>query len=340
MPEKQGLYSPEFEHDACGMGFVSQIKGQKSHQIVEQALEVLVNLSHRGASGSEENTGDGAGILIQLPDSFLRQKMESKGIIIPEKGDYGAGMVFLPQEVEKRKKVKDLYGQDEVENAILRALSSNIPKVFLEGHTRRKKNLVNNIQWATGMELFLKIDDPWKVFLTTDHPNAGPFTAYPWIIKMLMDKNYRADYISDLHAKFDEYTDLSSLDREYSLSEIAVISRSGPAEALGLKNKGHLGVEAEADIAVYNNLEDNDIAEVFAHPAYVFKSGKMIVKNGELLNNLEIGRTLVTKPEYDQNIVELIREDFQKYYSISIDNYSVTDHYYDKIEVIPCATKE
>ncbi|MFP4021538.1 MAG: hypothetical protein ACLFUK_08030, partial [Halanaerobium sp.] len=60
MPEKQGLYSPEFEHDACGMGFVSHIKGRKSHQIVEQALEVLVNLSHRGASGSEENTGDGA----------------------------------------------------------------------------------------------------------------------------------------------------------------------------------------------------------------------------------------------------------------------------------------
>src|SRR6056297_2502625 len=108
MPEKQGLYSPEFEHDACGMGFVSHIKGQKSHQIIEQALEVLVNLSHRGASGSEENTGDGAGILIQLPDSFLRRKMESEGVTLPEKGDYGAGMVFLPQEVEKRKKVKEI----------------------------------------------------------------------------------------------------------------------------------------------------------------------------------------------------------------------------------------
>ncbi len=106
MPEKQGLYNPEFEHDACGMGFVSHIKGRKSHQIIEQALEVLVNLSHRGASGSEENTGDGAGILIQLPDSFLRQEMESKGVSIPEKGDYGAGMIFLPREKEKRTEVK------------------------------------------------------------------------------------------------------------------------------------------------------------------------------------------------------------------------------------------
>jgi formylmethanofuran dehydrogenase subunit A len=109
---------------------------------------------------------------------------------------------------------------------------------------------------------------------------------------------------------------------------------------LGLKNKGHLGVGADADIAVYNNISDNDIAEVFAHPVYVFKSGRMIVKDGELLNNLEIGRTLVTKPDYDENIIELIREDFQKYYSISIDNYSVTDNYYDKVEVIPCTTRE
>ncbi|MGM0500013.1 MAG: glutamate synthase large subunit [Bacillota bacterium] len=108
IPEKQGLYSPEFEHDACGMGFVSHIKGKKSHQIIEQALEVLVNLSHRGASGSEDNTGDGSGILIQLPDSFLRKKMKSEGILIPNKGDYGAGMIFLPREKDKRKAVKNI----------------------------------------------------------------------------------------------------------------------------------------------------------------------------------------------------------------------------------------
>lgn len=114
-PKKQGLYSPEFEHDACGMGFVSQIKGQKSHKIVEQALEVLVNLSHRGASGSEENTGDGAGILIQLPHSFLRQKMKEKGQTLPQKGNYGAGMVYLPQNKNKRKEIKRLI-EDIVKN--------------------------------------------------------------------------------------------------------------------------------------------------------------------------------------------------------------------------------
>ncbi|CCU78527.1 Glutamate synthase [NADPH] large chain [Halanaerobium saccharolyticum subsp. saccharolyticum DSM 6643] len=108
MPKKQGLYSPEFEHDACGMGFVSHIKGKKSHQIVEQALEVLVNLRHRGASGSEENTGDGAGILIQLPDSFLRHKMETTDIVLPNEGNYGVGMVFLPPQKDKREKVKKI----------------------------------------------------------------------------------------------------------------------------------------------------------------------------------------------------------------------------------------
>src|SRR6056297_1704752 len=108
MPEKQGLYSPEFEHDACGMGFVSHIKGNKSHKIVEQALEVLVNLSHRGASGSEENTGDGAGVLIQLPDDFLRQKIELKGITLPDEGDYGVGMVFLPRKQKKREIIKTI----------------------------------------------------------------------------------------------------------------------------------------------------------------------------------------------------------------------------------------
>ncbi|MCC3145623.1 glutamate synthase large subunit [Halanaerobium sp. Z-7514] len=102
MPEKQGLYSPEFEHDACGMGFVSHIKGRKSHQIVEQALEVLVNLSHRGATGSEENTGDGAGILLQIPDQFLRAKALENDFQLPELGDYGVGLVFLPPEKEKR----------------------------------------------------------------------------------------------------------------------------------------------------------------------------------------------------------------------------------------------
>ncbi len=100
IPPKQGLYDPKFEHDACGIGFVVNIKGHQSHAIVEQALTILQNLDHRGACGSEENTGDGAGILLQMPHMFFQQA--ALGFALPQPGAYGVGMMFLPPEPEAR----------------------------------------------------------------------------------------------------------------------------------------------------------------------------------------------------------------------------------------------
>src|SRR5215813_10712794 len=94
-PDAVGLYDPRHEHDACGVGFVVDIKGRKSHAIVSQALQVLKNLAHRGACGCEVNTGDGAGILMQMPDRFLRTECQTLGITLPPAGQYGAGLVFL-----------------------------------------------------------------------------------------------------------------------------------------------------------------------------------------------------------------------------------------------------
>ncbi len=102
-PEKQGLYDPAFEKDSCGVGFVAHIKGKKSHEIVSDALTVLNNLRHRGACGSEANTGDGAGILLQIPHKFLKEACHGLGIQLPDAGDYGAGMLFLPQNAADRK---------------------------------------------------------------------------------------------------------------------------------------------------------------------------------------------------------------------------------------------
>ncbi|MCZ8515696.1 glutamate synthase large subunit [Paenibacillus filicis] len=102
LPVKQGLYDPQFEHDACGIGFVAHIKGQPSHEIVLQALKVLCNLDHRGGQGSETTTGDGAGILLQIPHRYLQKACAEEGIRLPEPGRYGVGMVFLPQETELR----------------------------------------------------------------------------------------------------------------------------------------------------------------------------------------------------------------------------------------------
>src|SRR6267154_4845588 len=95
-PQKQGMYDPQYERDACGLGFVASVKGTKSHDIVVQALQVLLNLEHRGASGSEKDTGDGAGILLQTPHAFLAKECWKLGLELPARGRYGVGMVFLP----------------------------------------------------------------------------------------------------------------------------------------------------------------------------------------------------------------------------------------------------
>jgi len=109
--QRQGLYDPQYEHDACGVGFVANIKGQKSHQIVKQALQLLVNLIHRGACGCEVNTGDGAGILMQMPDRFFRQEAGRLGFALPPERGYGAGLVFLPHDPAVREHVETLFEQ-------------------------------------------------------------------------------------------------------------------------------------------------------------------------------------------------------------------------------------
>lgn len=97
VPEAQGLYDPQNEHDACGVGFVASIKGKKSHEIVKQGLKILENLDHRGAVGADPLMGDGAGILIQVPDAFYREEMAKQGVTLPPAGEYGVGMIFLPK---------------------------------------------------------------------------------------------------------------------------------------------------------------------------------------------------------------------------------------------------
>ncbi|HUP96050.1 MAG TPA: glutamate synthase large subunit [Burkholderiales bacterium] len=112
-PLPQGLYDPQHEHDACGVGFVANIKGKKSHSIIQQGLQILRNLTHRGAVGADPLAGDGAGILIQIPDGFFREEMATQGVHLPAPGQYGVGMVFLPKEPASR-----LACEYEIERAI------------------------------------------------------------------------------------------------------------------------------------------------------------------------------------------------------------------------------
>src|SRR4029078_2812721 len=120
----------------------------------------------------------------------------------------------------------------------------------------KEKNLVNAVQWAVGLELLLLIDDPWRVYLTTDHPNGAAFCRYPEIIQLLMDSEFRREQLKKLSPKALKRIVLPELDREYTLSEIAIITSAGPARALGLPQKGHLGVGADADGTVYKQKHD------------------------------------------------------------------------------------
>ena len=108
-PQAQGLYDPQREHDACGVGFIVQLKGRRSHQIVQDGLTALANLEHRGASGSEVNTGDGAGLLIQIPDAYFRHELTSQGIGLPDVGQYGVGMVFLPPDEPTARRFRGMF---------------------------------------------------------------------------------------------------------------------------------------------------------------------------------------------------------------------------------------
>ncbi|NDB01028.1 MAG: hypothetical protein EBY25_08870, partial [Betaproteobacteria bacterium] len=111
--KNQGLYDSAYEHDACGVGFVAHIRGEKSHSIVKNALKILENLDHRGAVGADKLMGDGAGILVQLPDALYRQEMAAQGVALPPPGEYGVGMIFLPKEHASR-----LACEQEMERAI------------------------------------------------------------------------------------------------------------------------------------------------------------------------------------------------------------------------------
>jgi len=184
----------------------------------------------------------------------------------------------------------------------------------------KDRNLVNAVQWAVGLELLLLIDDPWRIFLTTDHPNGGCFWRYPEIIRLLMDVEFRKAEVKKLPAKAQERIVLGDLDRQYTLSEVVIITSAGPARSLGLSQKGHLGVGADADVAIYPEKPDDGL--LFTYPRYVIKGGQIVVEEGEVRAVTE-GREFIVHPECDDTIEEFLRPLFEKVYTISFENYPV-----------------
>ncbi|MHB8969577.1 MAG: formylmethanofuran dehydrogenase subunit A [Pirellulaceae bacterium] len=197
----------------------------------------------------------------------------------------------------------------------------------------RNKSLVHSLQWAIGLEWFLLVNDPWRVVMSTDHPNGGSFLAYPQIIRLLMDRTFRQDVLKTVHPAVLERSTLKDLDREYTLSDICVITRSGPAKILGLKHKGHLGLGADADITIYTPHANKQV--MFELPRYVIKSGRILVEDCELRETYE-GKTLHVAPDFDRAIEADIADWFEQYYSIQFRNYPVSDAYLHGSEMIDC----
>lgn len=202
--------------------------------------------------------------------------------------------------------------------------------------TYRAKSKINVLQWAIGLELFLLIDDPWRVFLTTDHPNGGPFTAYPDLIALLMDKSQRDAAIEALPDDAFQSTTLKSINREYSLSEIAVITRSAPARLLGTKDRGHLAPGAVGDVAIYRDQPDR--AKMFRAATWLIKDGTVAVKDGEVLT-ARYGKTLSLAPDYDPGITSHVRDAYDARWGAPPDTFSVPENLLRErspFEVVSC----
>jgi len=203
--------------------------------------------------------------------------------------------------------------------------------------TYKRSSFVHATQWSIGLELALLIKDPWRIYMTTDHPNAAPFIFYPKIISWLVSKVAREKLLKKVSKRARHKSLLPTIDREYTFYELAVATRAGQAKSLGLRDKGHLGIGADADIAVYNfNPEQVDpskkykrVRRAFKTAAYTIKDGQIVVKDGEIVKAVE-GRIFWIKPELSSPRMEIspkLKEAFEDYYTVQYENYIVPEHH-------------
>lgn len=196
-------------------------------------------------------------------------------------------------------------------------------------------SFANAVQFAVGLELFLLIEDPKRVFFTTDHPNGAPFTAYPDLFALLMSRDVRAQWLEKLPAEALAMTTLPSLTREYSWGEIATMTRAAPARLLGLKDRGHLAPGARADVAIYR--PGADLAATFRHAVRVYKDGDCLVRDGEL-THYRFGCALRLAPEPDAAMTRRIADYYDRRHGLDAKLLSVPETALprDAFETVAC----
>ena len=189
----------------------------------------------------------------------------------------------------------------------------------------KSKNFVNSLQWLIGLEIFLMIKDPSKVFFTTDHPNGAPFTSYPELFRLLMDYEFRLEKISKINQESLKFSFLKDIKRTYSMYDIAIMTRSSPAKILGLKDRGSLRNGCIADISVYDPKKKID--QMFQSAKYVFKNGNEIVRNGKILKYHK-SSTIAVDIRYEKSIIKDLQSWVNRFYSLDVEDFKVNTDFF------------
>jgi formylmethanofuran dehydrogenase subunit A len=206
------------------------------------------------------------------------------------------------------------------------------------------KSPANAVQWTIPLEFALSVNDVWRVIMTTDHPNAGPFTKYPLVISWLMSKKQRDIWMEKLHKFATERSTLAEIEREWNLYELAISTRAAPAKILGMHDvKGHIGVGADADVTVYDvdptkvNLADDPekIIKVFGQSYLTVMGGQQVAKKG-VVKATPLGRVWTVHPELNDALWERTNKELEKmmnnWYAHSFHNYPVPMRYRKHME--------
>jgi formylmethanofuran dehydrogenase subunit A len=204
--------------------------------------------------------------------------------------------------------------------------------------TYSRSNYVHAVMWCIGLELALLVNDPWRVFITTDHPNGGPFIEYPRVFSWLMSEKARERVLKRLPRLARVRTHLRDIDREYTFYELAISTRAATAKILRLTNKGHLGEGADADIAVYNinpkevnpSLDYKLVRQAFSRAYLTMKDGEIVVKDGEIVS-APVGRTYWANTRAPKDVEDVVipkvKKLFEEYYTVRFENYYIPESY-------------
>ncbi|MCC9600404.1 formylmethanofuran dehydrogenase subunit A [Stieleria sp. JC731] len=194
----------------------------------------------------------------------------------------------------------------------------------------RKRQFVHALQWAIGLELFLMVDDPSRVFLTTDHPNGAPFTAYPHLLRLLCDRSFRETALGEIDADAAAASSLAGLDREYSIADVATMTRSAPARIMGLHDRGNLGPGSIADVVLYQ--QDDDIEKMFRSPRHVFVAGEHLVDQTRADDPIDLSaakqiehQTLIADVSFDVQQAERFRSMYNETSTFDFERLWISD---------------